>query len=71
VVVSFLGRPIIGSAAPNEPRRNPLSPAGRDGDVTNTEGPSLMAALLKGDDPARVRKGILVNLICCTGLSKG
>jgi len=45
-----------------------LLSGGREGDVTNKAGPSFRFELLNGDEPARVRTGILLNLICCAAL---
>jgi hypothetical protein len=66
VVVSLLGRP--DSALPRDPRLRWLVSVGLEGDVTSTDGPSRIWVLRNGEDPARDRRGNLVNLICCTGL---
>src|SRR5262245_10705355 len=74
VTVSLRARSLIVSTAPKEPRRRRLS-GGLDGEVTMTEGPSPASASplrradpRMGDEPARVRSGILVNLIWFAGL---
>jgi len=75
--VSRLARSLIVSIAPKEPRRNRLS-GGLEGEVISNEGPSLTVdpesrvlwrlELRMGEDPARVRNGILLNLIWLAGL---
>jgi hypothetical protein len=74
-MVSLLGLPLPASTASNDPRRN-ASSGGRDGDVIMSEGPSPASANSlrradpgMGDDPERVRSGILVNLIWLAGLA--
>jgi hypothetical protein len=75
VMVSLLGRPLPTSTASNNPLRN-TSSGGRDGDVIMSEGlsPASASSLRRadpgmGDDPERVRSGILVNLIWLAGLA--
>jgi hypothetical protein len=62
VTVSRRGRPLTLSKVPSDPDRSLLS-GGREGDVTKSEGPSLLLGLLMGEDPALVRTGIFLNLI--------
>jgi hypothetical protein len=73
-MVSRLGRSLTVSNVPSDPLRSSVS-GGRDGDVIITDGPSAASAssFLRaepriGDDPERVRSGILANLIWLAGL---
>lgn len=73
-MVSRLARVFAFSTVPSEPFCS-RSSGGRDGDVIISEGPSPASASSlrnaeprKGDEPERVRNGILVNLIWLAGL---
>lgn len=73
-MVSLLALPLDDSTVGRDDLRG-ISSGGRDGEVIMSEGPSpASASSLRsadprmGDEPERVRRGILVNLIRLAGL---